>query len=244
MTIERSVAESKRFGMNVARVVVQHDRDLDAVAGCANDFDVLIVRAPADRSSVAVRLTAVSGFRLLPADHLMVWERVVPVRAESVLPAGWSIETPQYEHDVVDVVRDAFEGYRSHYAMNPLFDAQDVLDGYCEWAATMYADEQVATLVVFDEHRVPVGVGLLDFAPDTPDIRLAGMRSLVQGLGHYSALMTALGDVAEARGATGIQISTQSTNVRVMRAWAWMDFVPRSTVATYHLTRSSLLDRR
>ena len=184
--------------------------------GDASDFDVLIVRAPADRSGVAVRLTAVSGFRLLPADHLMVWERAVPMRLDSRLPAGWSIATPQHEHDVVDVVRDSFEGYRSHYAMNPLFDAHDVLDGYCEWAATMYADERVGTLVVLDEHRVPVGVGLLDFAPDTPDIRLAGMRTLVQGHGHYSALMAALADVAEARGATGIQISTQSTNVRVM----------------------------
>ncbi len=229
--------------MDVGRVVIEHGRTLDEVQRNANDFDVLIIRAPADQSDIAVRLTAVPGFRLLPADHLMVWDRSVPMRFDAPLPPGWSITEPRQEREVVDVVRDSFAGYRSHYALNPLFDAHDVLDGYCEWAATMHSDDHVETRVVLDEHDRPVGVGLLDCAPDVPDVRLAGMASGVQGRGLYAALMVALAAIAETRRSTGIQISTQSTNVRVMRVWARMGFVPRSTVATYHLTRSSLLER-
>ena len=244
MTIERSATESQRFGIEVGRVVIERDQDLDELVRDAVDFDVVIIRAPADWARGSVRLTAVPGFRLLPADHLMVWERPVPLRFDAPLPPGWSIMRPQHEHDVVEVIRDSFAGYRSHYAMNPLFDPLDVLDGYCEWAASMYSDDRITTLVVLDERGRPVGAGLLDLAQVIPDVRLAGMVAGVQGHGHYSALMVALADVAEAHGATGLQISTQSTNVRVMRAWARMGFVPCSTVATFHLTRSSLLNRR
>jgi len=126
--------------------------------------------------------------------------------------------------------------------MNPLFDAADVLDGYCEWAVAMSADAHTWTLVVYGDDATPVGVALVDHSSDTPDIRLAGMTTDVQGGGHYAALIGAISELAAESGHRRVQISTQSTNLRVMRAWSRIGFLPVSTCATYHLTRASLLD--
>jgi GNAT superfamily N-acetyltransferase len=240
--IEASDVESRRFGVVVGRAVVD-DTTVDEMLPELAMFDVVIVRSAAECRRVPQRLAGLAHHRLLPADHLMYWEceRSAAVPLPS-MPTGWTIDAPTDVSEVVAVVRDSFDRYDSHYAVNPLFDAADVLDGYCEWAAGLYASSQVWTRAMYDDRRRAVGVALVDHSTATPDVRLAGMVPGAQGRGLYSALLGAISRLAATSGAPRIQISTQSTNTRVMRAWARSGFRPISTLATCHLVRSELLE--
>src|SRR5690606_9534267 len=70
-------------------------------------------------------------------------------------PATVRRATPDDSEAIIGIVRSGFEGYRNHYHANPLLRAQDILDGYVEWALA-YTRPQLdkCTWVTDIEHDV------------------------------------------------------------------------------------------
>lgn len=239
--IEFSDSESRRFGHRVGRTTISRFGDVSEVLSELDAYDVVVARTQADDWRVPVALSSQTSHLFFTADHLMVWQGDLRTASRRSLPAGWLMGEPRSIDEVIDVVRDSFDGYRSHYSMNRLFETGAVLDGYCEWAAVMASRDDHECIVLADDANAPVGVALVDFSPDVPDVRLAGMIKRAQGRGLYASLLAGVAEMALGRGATELQISTQSTNVNVMRAWARLGLLPTSTIATHHLTRLALL---
>ena len=86
--------------------------------------------------------------------------------------------------DVVEIVRASFASYSNHYRANPLLDRDAALEGYCEWAALL-AGVDGSAFVLRDDLDEGIGVVLVDWSVDLPDIKLAGMRPSAQGRGLY-----------------------------------------------------------
>lgn len=239
-SVEPSPTESDRFGLRIGRCVVADVDELDGLGEACERFDVVVLRYPAERVEVPFALAGLDGLRALTADHLCVWEWRGDEPPDTVAPPGYTADPSPAMDEVAAVVRDSFAGYANHYRANPLLDPTAALDGYVEWAERL-ATADDAAVVLRDPAGSASGVALIDWHADPPDIRLAGMRTSAQGQGLYAALVTEVIDRALRRGAGGVQISTQSHNTRVMRAWARLGFLPARTVATVHLVRAGLV---
>ncbi|MGA9275381.1 MAG: GNAT family N-acetyltransferase [Ilumatobacter sp.] len=213
--------------------------DAAVLATAAVPFDLVVLRYPAEAVTVAFELSELPGFISFTADHLCYWEWQ-GAGAEAVVPPGWSVDDQPSGDEVTDVVRDSFASYRNHYSANPLLDRSAALEGYCEWAGHLAAADGAA-LLLRDQGGEGVGVALIDWLADRPEVRLAGMRSSAQGQGLYRVLIESVVERAVAQGHSRVLISTQSHNVNVMRAWARMGFVPAKTIATQHLLRAELV---
>jgi GNAT superfamily N-acetyltransferase len=235
-----SPIESSRFGLRVGRCNLDAPIHLDTLSSACAGYDLVVLRCPADVVTMPAHLTRLSGFVAFTADHLCVWEWQGQQAPRVPAPVGWRIDRPGGRDEVADLIRASFAGYRSHYLANPLIDPAAALDGYCDWAVRL-ADEPGAGVVLRHDAGAAMGIALVDWSGDLPDVRLAGMHPSVQARGLYAVLLGAVIAQSLERGLHGVQISTQSNNVRVMRAWTRMGFVPTATLATYHLTRAELL---
>lgn len=239
--VEHSATESQRFGVELGRCDVGESLDVDELIAAVDRFDVVVVRHPAGAVHLPHQLARMPGFTAWTADHLAIWEWSGPAAPAVDVAGPWSVGPAATRDEVVAVVRDAFADYRSHYRSNPLFPATAVLDGYVEWAVDLAHRQPDGPTTVRDGEGRAVGVALVDWEAAPPDIRLAGMRSAVQGRGVYGLLVSEVIAVALRKGNVGVRISTQSHNINVMRAWVRLGFVPRATVATVHLVRDALL---
>ena len=238
--ITRSTVESDRFGLRVGRAVVDDPESLPGLDPDFDDYDVVIVRCPASAKRMSVALREIPGFEVIAADVLCYWrwEGVLPPVPDVPLPT--SVVGP--DDSIDDLVRDAFHSYSNHYTANPLFGADQIMDGYCDWAARLIRSPSTTCVVLEDESGDRVGFGIIDWEPEVPDIRLAGMASAAQGRGLYALVIRALLERAQQRGHASVVISTQVDNVNVMRAWTRLGLVPVDATSTFHLVRSNVLD--
>ena len=242
VVVGSSDVESARFGLRVGRTRVGTDIDPRALERAAAGFDVVIVRHRAVDVDIPFRLLALRELQAFTADHLCIWRWEASTPEPVALPFGWEIRTGREPATIDAIVRDAFADYPNHYRANPLFDPAAALDGYVEWAHTLAAASDDACVLMFDATGSAVGVALIDWDEEIPDIRLAGIGSRVQGQGRYGALVSHVMQLAVDRSRTALTISTQSHNVNVMRAWSRLGFLPVDTLATVHLVRRDLLD--
>ncbi|MFT4617770.1 MAG: hypothetical protein ACI9DE_002044 [Halioglobus sp.] len=241
--VEPSSSESARFGLAVARAQFDDCDEpvsADQLALAVADYDVVIVRAPASRRDLGAQFASVVSHALIPADHLCYWKwepsRFTPRDA----PQGFLLGEGADMSELEELVRDSFRSYGNHYRANPLFDRDAALDGYCEWVERLIAGG-ASCLVLRSADRVAVGFGLIDWSGDSPDVRLAAMAHASQGRGLYGSVLSGLMSETLRRGHDRLLISTQSDNVRVMRAWARLGLLPETTMATHHLVRRSQL---
>lgn len=234
ITVTPSDVESRRFGVRVARVgigdegrvVADEIRQALADARC----DVAIIRSDSDDAATAAELASVAGFRAIHADTLIYWQGVT---------AGISIDEDAQRFGDADaaaagaLVEEIFADYRNHYTANPLFDASLVAPGYAEWTEHLVRTGGSALTIRAD--GADVGVSVIDWSPPTPDIKLAGVVAAARGGAHYRPLLLWSAREAARRGFESIMISTQATNVRVMRVWAGLGWKPTRTIETFHL---------
>lgn len=237
-----SDVESARFGLRIGRTEVAADVDPDELERASAGFDVVILRHRAVDLGVPFRLLGLRDLRAFTADHLCIWRWDAHPIEPVTPPAGWAIRIGDESASVERVVRDAFADYANHYRANPLLDPAAALDGYVEWAHTLAAASADSCVLLVDAAGSAVGVALVDWDHDVPDIRLAGISSRAQGRGRYGVLVSHVMQLAVERSRPAVTISTQSHNVNVMRAWSRLGFVPVDTLATMHLVRRALLD--
>lgn len=240
MIVAASPDESSRFELRIGRAWLEAAPAVSDVSEAIADYDVVIVRAPAELREIGRRLASAADFVLLPADHLSYWNWVDDRVGAFELPEGFSLREASDADEVRPMVIDAFTNYGNHYQANPLFDPDGVVAGYCEWVESLLA-HGTATCLVLESSAGLHGFGIIDWSTETPDIRLAGMVSASQGRGLYPAVLHGLMQEAQGRERSPIMISTQSDNTNVMRSWARLGWLPVRTLVTHHLVRRDLL---
>lgn len=253
-TLEPSLPDSARFGLEIARLAVHRGPvDSAALLDAVRDHpaDVVIGRYPAELDWVSAALFA-SGRALLPVGGLIYWESprwdtasVSPsARAGvDVVSAADAAGAGSVAALVDDLVLDTFAAYGTHYRYNPLFAPTDIEAGYAEWARGCLAVPGAGVLVLRQD-GLPVGLATIVADGDDHDILLAGVRPSHQGQGLYASLLFAARAWAAAAGSQRVVISTQTHNIRVQRAWAREGWRPVDTFETVHLVRPGLLDGR
>lgn len=232
MAVRWSELESARFGLRIGR------DDGDGPIGLAElaPYDVVISRRPAESVREWSTLATLTGYTAIHADSLVYW-RWEDDGGDIDVPDPWHMS-----HDrahLERLVRDVFDGYGNHYASNPLFGRDDILDGYVEWALASAADGGFVEVV--DDRGDAAGFGLVDWSAAEPDVRLAGVCRAARGSGRYRSVVAAMVAATRARGHAGIRISTQVHNVAVQRVWAAAGWKPFQAFETTHIVRSTLL---
>ncbi len=255
IAVRDSPAETDRFGCSMQRVTigpgpVEPARLLALIEDLT--ADVLVVRYDAARLELAGTF-ARSRRAVVPAGTLTYWEKPVSVSAPPapsplrVFPADRLDPAAAPGHERVaaivrEIVRTSFQGYGNHYTANPLLDPAAALAGYQEWALRSLSDDPGNVLVMTDQDQ-PIGMATLEPGADGQhlEILLAGLVPSAQGKRLYGSLLDACEQVAAARGASGLMISTQVHNVRVQRAWVRQGLRPFAAIETVHLIGREVL---
>ena len=249
---QASEADSRRFGLSVARVTVGWDHDnaaaeLTEVLRDAPE-DLLIVRWPSHDLTLG-SAAARSGRVLIPADVLTYWESPAgrmddrAARASSSETELTCTPASAYPGDpraaITAIVEDSFAAYGNHYRANPALDPGLALQGYVEWATNTWAQNPDDVLILAHGGEA-VGVATLaqDSTGQDLEILLAGIVSGHQSKGWYGTLLEAVDRAAVERSCARVIISTQAHNVRVQRAWARLGMRPFAAITTVHAVRA------
>lgn len=211
----------------------------------ASDAALIIARYPSDQLWVPAAVAA-SGRVVLPAGTLVFWEVQVgqalvplPVPGVDVVRAQ-DIPADEAARLVADLVEKTFDGYSSHYAVDPLIDPADALAGYVEWAQSCLGSADHCVLVLRVD-GVAAGLATCAFDERGAEILLAGVLPDYRRRGLYPSLLGAVVSAVVARGGSRVAISTQAHNATVQRAWARFGFTPVDAVETVHLLQPDLL---
>jgi len=248
--LSTSPVEKERFGLTVDRLVVPESSPATDREVCEmvreSSADVVVARYPAARVRLFAELFG-SGREALLADTLVYWRLhtgagrrdgfAASGRAgvEGRLTAGpRALDEPTLR----TLVADMFAGYGNHYLADPLFDPQQALAGYQDWATRSAALVPPVVLLRDDE---PIALATVHAEGGAMEIELAGVVTREQGRGRYAVLLAAVEDAAEREGCREVVISTQGHNTGVQRAWARFGFEPVATFLTVHLLRSGTL---
>lgn len=234
-----SDVESARFGLRVSRFNVPVTSALEGAAAAAmitdSDDDVVILRYPADRVDWFATLAA-TGWSVLMADALLYSTLSVgdgKRREQTLVPL-----TPG-EQELTAFVRRVFANYPSHYLANPLFDPQDVVEGYMEFAETSFRREGAITLGT--PEGTLVGVATVAASDDVIEWTLGGVDPDHQGSGVFNQVMAAIEDHAAALKCTRILTSTVVHNIRTQKTFQRFGFEPTASFLTVHAVRPGLL---
>jgi acyl dehydratase len=236
--LQPSELDSRRFRLSVVRGNVA-DCDARTLAGAvmASRADVAIVRTPAGVPGPVQRL-ARWCLPVLHADTLVYYrcdlERHVPAPLRNP-DLAFSRAGRADLAEVRALIAGTFSGYASHYHANPLFDRQDILDGYREWAEG-HVDDSAATLWLARRAGAVIAFAACRDHPDgTAEGVLYGVSPQAAGGGVYGDLIRHTQAVARARGARAMKVSTQVHNHAVQKVWSREGFHMDASMDTWHV---------
>lgn len=237
VTAGTSPLDSQRFGRSISRITVptSWEGDVENILGEIEKqaADVCIVRYPARNQTWFSAILGCRGDVVL-ADTLVYWSLDVgsgraPKPSSDVVTAG-GVDPKVID----DLVTEVFSRYANHYAANPLFSQELVLEGYRDWVRRSAESGHMTSLWVdadiagFATHEDTSGVR---------EILLAGVTPRHQARGLYAHLIAGEEAGAAGSGAELLVISTQGHNTNVQRAWARYGFEPVEAFLTVHVTR-------
>lgn len=242
--IVSSTPESRRFGLLVGRFYLDgepEDQENFLAEIQYSQWDVVILRYPSRKVALFAELLKLSGQVPIFADSLLYWEHELllgPDREE--LNSDLTMATLDVD-EVAELVPTTFVHYPSHYAANPLFSPERVLEGYVEWVTGLIARGEAVCLGLMDSDAQCAAWAIIDLNHPVPDIRFGGIAPEFRGRGYYRELIASSMSFAKERGYSRIAISTQVHNVAVMATWASLGWRPVKALTTVHLVRKELL---
>ena len=246
--IEHSPSETTRFAFSVGRLAVgerQLVTDDELVKAFATDAHELVVfRYPSNKVTWAALLRA-AGFDVLQADTLLYYRLDAQERAVSPTALDYLEATsPGAVGTGEKLLRGSFDGYANHYAANPRFSMDSMLDGYVEWALRCtQASVPGALLVHTDEAGAAVGASTVQ-PGEAPEVPLVAIRPGAAGRGLYGRVLAGAEHWLFSHGATEIFVSTQSHNIPVLRTWARRNYRLVGSFNTVHVSRATPGNRR
>ncbi|MFZ9730157.1 MAG: GNAT family N-acetyltransferase [Ilumatobacteraceae bacterium] len=246
LQLQHSEAESRRFGFEVARLLVPaggaySDKDITELVQ-KSQSSLIILRAESTRTSLAAELESLDGFEYLHADILVYYRWSIDSDPISdTTPEQFEISDDPSWAEVESVLTESFSEYRNHYSANSRLASSVTLSGYQEWAAGLMSQPNTLALVASDsESSRAIGFVLLtiDSSTQLAEVALNAVRPSAQRGGVYSALMReARRRINSRNDIRNLYISTQSENGAVISAWQKLGLTPHLTLNTYHLMR-------
>jgi acyl dehydratase/GNAT superfamily N-acetyltransferase len=238
--LQASPAESARFGLRIARAVLESLDDRALVREIVDmRLDVAIVRLPATASSAIQRLSR-AGLHPVHADTLVYYaarlDRYTPLplrNAELVFERASAADAPILSQ----LIHHAFADYQSHYHSNPRFPAQSILDGYKEWAGSYVDSSDGRETWIARRDGAIIAFACCRASENGEDCEgvLYGVDPDHAGGGLYGDLIRHTQAVYKARGFQTMKVSTQIQNFAVQKVWAREGFVLTQAYDTFHI---------
>ena len=240
--LTHSKTESDRFGFRAMRATVVEVPTPGALRGMilAEDPDLVILRAPADRRSDLGRLSRV-GFPNIFADTLVYY--TVDLRRHN--PAALrnsDLDFVRVDASVLPELKRlidvSFRHYSNHYDANPFLKRSDFLAGYKEWAVSFGAhrgDERSAWIVRRRGEAIAFCTCSWDRESQSAKaVHYGGLPSTAGG-GIYGDLIRFTQRHYLEAGCSRMGISTQVENFAVQKVWAREGFVMDEALVTVHI---------
>ncbi len=235
ISINHSPLDEQRFNVRVARASNVTLANFPAMMDfCQREqIELLVARCPVEELE-AVHAMEAAGFLLM--DTLLYFAREVsteiPARSKefTVRPAQASDEQA-----VIQIARQAFHGYVSHYHADPRLDRAACDDAYIDWAVRSLGREAADELLVaWDRERILGFLSVKALSPVEVEGPLFAVTPKAQGRGVGRALMIAALHWSRQQGAQRMIISTQITNRASPRVWTRLGFSPFQAYYTFH----------
>lgn len=249
-----SPAESRRFGMSVARITVPEAVESDSALAWTRErltsapYDLVILRYPARHVTWAAALLDI-GRDIVHADSLVYFTRLlttgptIPPLDLTSYAGSWSAARDRdVDPDALgDLVHSVFLDFSNHYAANPLLDQGAVLAGYREWVSASVRNDRV--LCVNDE----VGpVAFITWSDEGPvcQLHIGGVHPRAQGRGLFGAVLLGAAAAAQRAGCSELDSPTQVQNIRQLAVSWRIGLRAGGACNTVHVVRRGLLSPR
>lgn len=233
-----SVPDSRRFSLEVVRGHVGGDDPRPLVAAILEArADVAILRTVAGAPQPVQQLAR----WCLPAIHAdtLVYYRCDLTTHDPAPPRnpelGFSLATPPDLAELRGLIAGTFRDYTSHYHANPLFDRQQILDGYQEWAEGHGTEAGTTLWLARRDGKLVAFAACRDHPDGVAEGVLYGVAPSAAGGGVYGDLIRHTQAVAKARGATTMKVSTQIHNHAVQKVWVREGFHLDQSLDTWHV---------
>lgn len=240
--ITDSPLESDRFGFRVLRAILGStlkDSDEDVTARLASeDFDLLVVRYPANRTRLFQQLERLPAMRVIHADTLLYWE--LPGDIDPLPNSSWTATVELTNPTaILESVRDSFRDYPNHYSASPELNMDDVLNGYLEWAEPFLSDESGRFTIQLQNPDGRVGGFTMCLEGEYPELVLTAVEPWARGQGtHQQVIEHASAELRRRQPGCRIVTSTQAHNLAALRSWSRIGMRPCLSLQTLHLWRT------
>ena len=234
--VELSPLEEERFGVRTARVASFSAGDVGRILDfcCAHEIELLIARCPTSDLPAAQALEEHGG-RLMDTVVYLARDLASPLPTPPASPRVRSF-VPADARAVVDVAREAFHGYQSHYHADPRLDPRLCDEAYVSWAERSCRSTAAAEdVLVAEVDGAPAGFLSLQWnSPEEGAGPLFAVSPRFQQRGVGTALMAGGLRWFREHGAARMVMSTQVTNHSSQKIWVRLGFEPSHSVYTFH----------
>lgn len=232
--------ESSASGLSVGRLTAWPTGAMDGRAVrraiLESAHDLVVVRSACDDVLLGAQLQC-DELVCWQADTLMYFE-ISTATQSGAGPGSLEICDVGDRSDVDDMVRQAFADYRNHWAANPALARMSVTDAYADWATSSLTDRDRVVLRYSTQDGQAAGVCLVDDADERfEEILLAGVVPGQRRQGAYQSMLRQVIARAGSLGKDSVVISTQASNIAVMRAWARVGMLPTISLNTLHVMK-------
>jgi len=237
--LQYSPYDSDRFNLDVYRGTFSNPDERRVFSAIVDKkVDVAILRAPTSTSHRLQRLHRF-GPQSIHADTLVYYsidlKRYEPLALRNK-DLSFSEGTSADESELDQLVGLIFEGYRSHYHANPLFNPKDVLAGYKQWALRyLQGDASNKLWIARRENRIiAFACCRSDKAAESCEGVLYGVHPIYAGGGIYGDLIRYTQSSFKSAGFNSMMVSTQIGNFAVQKVWGREGFYLNAAYDTYH----------
>ncbi len=240
--IKFSYVESKRFGMNILRGLVNEVNPGKIRSQLIeNQADITFLRIPSSVEGQNKLLSQI-GFDFIHAGTLIKYS-IDLVDYKSGNPADNQIQIRKANYKDAEIlttlVHDIFKDYRNHYLANRFLVEKYNNEGYSEWALSFLKDINKDVFIVSIQ-SIDVAFATVNPGPETVNIALNGVLPEYSGRGVYTYLLRFILDYYKRENKVSLDISTQIENLAVQRVWNTVGLKEEGIFNTYHI--NSFLD--
>jgi GNAT superfamily N-acetyltransferase len=236
--MEYSPLESRRFGLKVLRGSADK---LDAYGLLQTiveqQADVAILRLPSTEQHTLHKLELMP-FPVVVADTLVYYQcdmTVAPPKPLRNTDLEVRIAQPEDRQLLQSLIDEIFQDYSTHYYSNPVFDRQQILDGYKEWTLGYLEPGDSRVCFLFYRNGQAIAFVTCNLMAEHGEIVLGGVLPSAQGGGVYSDFIRYSMKYIAEHGLSKVLVSTQIQNYAVQKVWVREGYTLIKAYSTVHV---------
>lgn len=214
-------------GINWSHFITKKRVDIDS-------YDLVIMRYPSTECQVAQEIQQTWGNSWI-ADTLLYLSLNTHL---SDLPDSRTelIPISQCAIDVPIFMKAVFGDYLNHYAANSFLGSINVAHAYADWVVRSGNDLSTAAYMLRESSGQMVAICSIDMSsPELNELILAGVLPSHRRQGMQMQVLRHLAALTLSQGKRELVTSTQSGNIRSLRAFIEAGFRPVLSVNTLHI---------